>query len=74
MATKRQAGFSAAGSTADTEGERKPAIILGGWHPHQLAENTMKAAKDILGQLEAFCAGAQARLGDPPNNAPAIGE
>ena len=43
---------SAPGSTADTEGGRKPALIIGGWHPDQAAEDTLKAAKEVLKTLE----------------------
>ena len=43
---------TAPGSTADTEGGRKPALIIGGWHPDQAAEETLKAAKEVLQSLE----------------------
>ena len=42
----------AAGSTVDTEGGRKPALIIGGWHPDQAAEDTLKAAKEVLRTLD----------------------
>ena len=43
---------TAPGSTADTEGGRKPALIIGGWHPDQAADETLKAAKEVLRSLE----------------------
>ena len=43
---------TAPGSTADTEGGRRPALIIGGWHPDQAAEDTLKAAKEVLRSLE----------------------
>ena len=43
---------TAPGSTIDTEGGRKPALIIGGWHPDQAAEDTLKAAREVLKSLE----------------------
>ncbi|CAE7382151.1 unnamed protein product, partial [Symbiodinium sp. CCMP2592] len=45
---------SAPGSTADTEGggNKPPALIIGGWHPDQAAEDTLQAAKDIIRRLD----------------------
>ncbi|CAE7361641.1 unnamed protein product [Symbiodinium sp. CCMP2592] len=46
---------SAPGSTtADTEGGtgKPPALIMGGWHPDQPAEETLQAAKTILRRLD----------------------
>ena len=45
---------SAPGSTADTDGGggKPPALILGGWHPDQAAEDTLRAARDILRTLD----------------------
>ena len=53
-ALEKQPAGSVPASTADTttEGGRKPAIIIGGWHPDQLAADTLKAARDILKQLD----------------------
>ena len=42
----------APGSTADTEGGRKPALIIGGWHPDNAAEDTLKAAREVLRSLD----------------------
>ena len=54
MATLEQKPPSsvAAGSTADTEGGRKPALIIGGWHPDTAAEDTLGAAKEVLRSLD----------------------
>ena len=69
----------AAGSTVDTEGGRKPALIIGGWHPDQAAEDTLKAAKEVLRTLDvplngddSICAGGQARLCDLAHYAQAL--
>ena len=43
---------TAPGSTVDTDGGRKPALIIGGWHPDTAAEETLKAAKEVLKSLE----------------------
>ena len=43
---------TAPGSTADTEGGRRPALIIGGWHPDQAAEDTLKAAREVLRSLD----------------------
>ena len=43
---------TAPGSTIDTDGGRKPALIIGGWHPDQAAEETLKAAREVLRSLE----------------------
>ena len=43
---------TAPGSTADTEGGRRPALIIGGWHPDQAADETLKAAREVLRSLE----------------------
>ena len=42
----------APGSTADTEVGRKPALIIGGWHPDTAAKDTLRAAKDVLKSLD----------------------
>ena len=43
---------TAPGSTVDTDGGRKPALIIGGWHPDTAAEETLKAAREVLRSLE----------------------
>ena len=42
----------APGSTTDTDGGRKPALIIGGWHPDTAAEDTLKAAREVLRSLD----------------------
>ena len=52
---EKQPMGSVPASTADTamgDGGRKPAIIIGGWSPDQLAADTLQAARDILKQLD----------------------
>ena len=43
---------TAPGSTVDTDGGRRPALIIGGWHPDQAAEDTLKAAKELIHSLD----------------------
>ena len=65
---KRPVGRSVPASTADTaqEGSKRPAIILGGWHPDQLTGDTLKAAKAPTGSAaqpqENVCTGGPQRL------------
>ena len=65
---------SAPGSTADTVGGggKPPAFILGGWHPDQAAEDTLRAARDILRtldvQLNAEDMFVQASAGGTPSS------
>ncbi|CAE7192827.1 unnamed protein product [Symbiodinium sp. CCMP2592] len=42
------------GSTADTEGPRRPALIIGGWPEDQPTTETLQKAKDILRQLDVL--------------------
>ena len=62
----KMATFSPAGSTASTEQDKKPAIILGGWAEDQQAGETLDKAKDMVRQLrlnldmdEAFVPGVR---------------
>ena len=43
---------TAPGSTIDTDGGRKPALIIGGWHPDTAAEDTLRAAREVLRSLD----------------------
>ena len=43
---------TAAGSTADTDAPKRPALIIGGWPEDQAASETLDKAKAILRQLD----------------------